>query len=101
VFVDFDGTLAPIVDDPAAARPHAQAVDVLAELADRWGVVAVVSGRPASFLAEHLAGSGSTEFLGLYGLERLTGRCPGVETHPSVEVWRAAVTLAANEAEAA
>ena len=101
MFVDFDGTLAPIVDDPASARPHVHAVDALGELADRWGVVAVVSGRPASFLAEHLAGARSTEFLGLYGLERISGRCPGVETHPSVEAWRSAVTLAADEAEAA
>jgi trehalose 6-phosphate phosphatase len=100
VFVDFDGTLAPIVDDPAAARPHVQAVDALGELADRWGVVAVVSGRPAGFLAEHLAGARNTEFLGLYGLERISGRCPGVETHPTVESWRSSVALAADEAEA-
>ena len=101
MFVDFDGTLAPIVTDPAAARPHPQAVDALGELADRWGVVAVVSGRPAAFLAEHLAGARSTEFLGLYGFERISGRCPGVETRPAVEAWRAAVTAAADEAEAA
>ncbi|HET7722531.1 MAG TPA: trehalose-phosphatase, partial [Acidimicrobiales bacterium] len=68
VFTDFDGTLAPIVEDPAAARPLPGVVDALAALAGRYGRVGVISGRPASFLAEHLGGRGV--FLsGLYGLE--------------------------------
>jgi trehalose 6-phosphate phosphatase len=68
VFSDFDGTLSPIVDDPAAARPLPGAADVLGRLADRFGVVAVVSGRPGAFLAEHLGRRGIT-LRGLYGLE--------------------------------
>jgi trehalose 6-phosphate phosphatase len=71
VFSDFDGTLAPIVDDPAEARPLAGVVDVLEALAGRYGIVGVVSGRPAAFLREHLGGRGL--FLsGLYGLELVT-----------------------------
>lgn len=100
VFVDFDGTLAPIVDDPAAARPHDDAVRVLGRLSHRWGVVAVVSGRPAGFLAEHLAGAGGTRFLGLYGLERASGDSPSVATHPDAAGWRDVVEAAAGEAEA-
>ncbi len=89
------------MDDPAGARPHDDAVAVLSALSGRWGVVAVVSGRPAGFLAEHLAGAGRTEFLGLYGLERATGGAPEVTTHPAGETWRAAVASAADEAESA
>jgi trehalose 6-phosphate phosphatase len=53
---DFDGTLAPIVDDPANARlPVAtwQSLDELAQLAD----VAVVSGRSCSSLSARLPAS--------------------------------------------
>lgn len=100
MFVDFDGTLAPIVDDPAAARPHDDAVSVLAGLAARWGTVAVISGRPAAFLVEHLAGAGRAELLGLYGLERATCASVDVTTHPGAERWRHAVTAAADDAEA-
>lgn len=68
LFLDFDGTLAPIVDDPAASRmPDAVGATVEA-LADRLGVVALVSGRPASFLAERAQVTGPRR-LGLYGLE--------------------------------
>lgn len=47
VGLDFDGTLSPIVDDPAAAHIHPDAHDVLVELANRVRAVAVVTGRPA------------------------------------------------------
>jgi trehalose 6-phosphate phosphatase len=99
VFVDFDGTLAPIVEDPAAARPHDQAVEVLGELAQRWGRVAVISGRPAGFLLEHLSGRGSTEFHGLYGMERAVSGAGAIETDPDAERWRGAVAAAAAAAE--
>lgn len=86
VITDFDGTLSPIVGDPASARPLAGVPDLLERLAGRFGVVAVVSGRPAGFLVEHLgrpAGGGASRvrLVGLYGMEeagpdgsiRLTG----------------------------
>jgi len=46
VACDYDGTLAPIVDDPAAAFPDARALDALRMLAARPNtIVAVISGR--------------------------------------------------------
>lgn len=47
VGLDFDGTLAPIVDDPAAAHIHPDAAEVLAALAQQVRAVAVITGRPA------------------------------------------------------
>ena len=47
VGLDFDGTLAPIVEDPAEAHIHPEAGAVLAALADQVRAVAVVTGRPA------------------------------------------------------
>jgi trehalose 6-phosphate phosphatase len=47
VGLDFDGTLAPIVDDPADARIHPEAASVLAGLADAVCAITVITGRPA------------------------------------------------------
>jgi trehalose 6-phosphate phosphatase len=71
LFVDYDGTLAPIVEDPAAAVPLPGSPELLARLADRFGLVAVVSGRPASFLVEVLGPPPGVALYGLYGLEEL------------------------------
>lgn len=81
---DFDGTLSAIVDDPAAAAPLHGVVELLEVLATRFGRVAVVSGRPRSFLAAHF---GTTiDLSGLYGLET---RIHGVDTdHPDASAWR-------------
>jgi len=70
---DYDGTLAPIVDDPAAAVPYPGAVQALARLAPRLGHVAVVTGRPVDVVwrlggLERVAG---LDVLGLYGEQRL------------------------------
>ena len=66
--LDFDGTLAPIVDDPAAARMSRGLPEILATLAGALAAVAVVSGRPAAFLGEHAAVDG-VRLLGVYGTE--------------------------------
>jgi trehalose 6-phosphate phosphatase len=58
---DYDGTLAPIVDDPAAAFPATGAVEALVRLASRVARVAVVTGRPA------------VEAVTLGGLDRVPG----------------------------
>ena len=47
VGLDFDGTLAPIVDDPADAHIHPDAASVLTELAEVVRAVTVITGRPA------------------------------------------------------
>ena len=67
IFSDFDGTLSPILQDPAAAEPLAGVSELLDELSRRYRIVAVVSGRPVAFLARHLPES--ILLAGLYGLE--------------------------------
>lgn len=94
VLCDFDGTLSPIVDDPASARPVDGAVDALADLARRYRTVAVVSGRPVSFLRSLLPAS--VELVGLYGLEWL--RDGELVDHPQAAPWRAVVHAAARAA---
>ena len=72
VGLDFDGTLAPIVADPDAARAHPDVPAVLVRLAGRGVRVAVVTGRPAATAVEYggLAGVDGLVVLGHYGLER-------------------------------
>ena len=91
--LDFDGTLSPIVDDPEAARPLQGIVELLEPLADRFAAVALVSGRPAAYLAEHAAAPG-VRYLGLYGLQEI--RDGRVWVDPRLEVARPAV-MAAHE----
>jgi trehalose 6-phosphate phosphatase len=98
VIVDFDGTLAPIVDDPPAATPLPEAAATLGRLARRFGRVAVVSGRPVAFLRERLPVEGLALF-GQYGVERFEGA--EVVTAPAAARWTEAVRRAAREAEAA
>jgi trehalose 6-phosphate phosphatase len=100
VFTDFDGTLAPIVEDPTSARPLSGVADALAALAGRYGRVGVISGRPASFLAEHLGGRGV--FLsGLYGLEFVEEGSGEVRAIEEAEPWREIVEAAAAAGDAA
>jgi trehalose 6-phosphate phosphatase len=94
VCLDFDGTIAPIVEDPAAARPLAGIVELLGPLADRYAAAALVSGRPATYLASHAAAPG-VRYLGMYGLEEIVeGR---VLVDPRLEAARPAVAAAARD----
>jgi trehalose 6-phosphate phosphatase len=84
VLSDFDGTLSPIVDDPATAVPVDGVVDTLSELARLYRRVAVVSGRPVAFLTKLLPRS--ITISGLYGLEGVSrGRR---RDHPQAGTWR-------------
>jgi trehalose 6-phosphate phosphatase len=47
VALDFDGTLAPIVADPAASRPAAGAIEALTALAGAGAQIAIITGRDA------------------------------------------------------
>ncbi len=114
IVTDFDGTLAPIVDDPSESRPLPGAVEVLHLLSHRYARVGVVSGRPAAFIAEHLRLGECEEFgqrdeagqcnglmvSGLYGLEKAEG--DQITPHPDAEGWREVVdeVVAAAEEEA-
>ncbi len=91
VLLDFDGTLAPIVEDPAAAVPLAGVAEVLAALQERYAVVAVISGRPVAHLQRYLPALRT--MAGLYGLERV--RDGQVELHPDVAPWRPVIEEAA------
>jgi trehalose 6-phosphate phosphatase len=93
VMVDFDGTLAPIVADPAAARAVPGAARTLGSLATSFGSVAVVSGRPGEFLARRLRSAGNAvRLFGLYGLEEVVGG--EVRMDPGVEAWLPIVAAA-------
>jgi trehalose 6-phosphate phosphatase len=90
--LDFDGTLSPVVDDPQAARPLQGVVELLEPLARRFAAVALISGRPAPYLAEHVAAPG-VRYLGLYGLQEMyEGQ---VRVDPRLEAARSAVDAAA------
>lgn len=95
--MDFDGVLAPIVADPAASRLPDATAATLATLAGRLDLVALVSGRPASFLAERAPLPG-VELWGLYGAEHW--RDGSVHVLPDVEAWRATVHTARDRLEA-
>jgi len=73
--LDFDGTLAPIVPDPDAARAHPAVPGVLSRLAGHGVRVAVVTGRPAAKAVEYagIADVDGLVVLGHYGLERWEG----------------------------
>jgi trehalose-phosphatase len=70
VLCDIDGTLAPIVDDPEAARVPDGTCAVLRELARRYLLVGCVSGRRAS-TARRLVGLDELAYAGNHGLELL------------------------------
>ena len=82
VGLDFDGTLAPIVEDPSSAHIHPDADQVLVDLAMQVRAVAVITGRPArqaldlgglESVGNAIGDAGKELFvLGQYGNERWT-----------------------------
>ncbi len=87
LFVDFDGTLSAIVEDPASAVPVADVTGTLEELAQVLGRVAVLTGRPLDFLDGVF--EPAVDIIALYGLEaRLAGRRAD---HPQSGTWREVV----------
>jgi trehalose 6-phosphate phosphatase len=101
VVVDFDGTLAPIVADPAAARLPQEAAPVLTALARRVAVVAILTGRPVGHVldagvaavAESIAAdAGRILVLGQYGAEQWSsdlGTTATAATPPGLAAYRA------------
>jgi trehalose 6-phosphate phosphatase len=70
ILSDVDGTLAPIVTDPAAAVVPAEARVVLRELARRYLLVACITGRRATE-ARRMVGLDELTYAGNHGLELL------------------------------
>jgi len=95
VLVDFDGTLSAIVDEPSAARPLEAVPDLLDRLSRRFGLMAVVSGRPVAFLEGVLPAT--IRLSGLYGLEQ--SHLGHRRDDPSAGAWREVVAdvVAASE----
>jgi trehalose 6-phosphate phosphatase len=75
ILTDVDGTLAPIVPRPEQAAVPPRASELLAELSERYGLVACVSGRQAEE-ARQLVGVDGIAYAGNHGLELLL---PGEE----------------------
>jgi len=98
LFLDFDGTLTPIVADPDAARLDAEADRVLLALAEAPHLdVAIVSGRTLDDLRERMPRAGLT-LVGNHGLE-LEG--PGMHwRHPQIEEWTDSLSRAATRLDA-
>jgi len=73
LFLDYDGTLRGFVDVPDHAVPDIDLPRLIRDLADFGNVkIAVVSGRPSTFLEQHLGGLGAT-LVGEHGYRWLDG----------------------------
>ena len=70
VLMDIDGTLAPIVDRPEDAAVPAEATEALRRLADRFALVACVTGRRA-LQAREMVGVRELVYAGNQGFEIL------------------------------
>ncbi|MGC8480577.1 MAG: trehalose-phosphatase [Acidimicrobiales bacterium] len=75
--LDFDGTLAEIVPDPTEAEIAPPSITAVRRLLDRGIVVGIVSGRPMSFLLDHLPEDlvPRLRIAGSYGVEK---KLPGL-----------------------
>ena len=100
-FFDFDGTLAPIQNDPESVEPVPGAVAALTSLAAEAGLVAVVSARPVSFLGSRLGGVPKVSLHGLYGLEYSSDGGRTVVTAPEAEPYAPVIARVVAEARAA
>lgn len=95
--LDFDGTLSPVVADPAAAVMVPEAAEVLALLTSIYPTVCVVSGRRAQDVAARVGVEGIS-YYGLYGAEVLADGT--LDQHPDADQWRGMASRCARDAEA-
>lgn len=92
---DLDGTLSPIVDDPAAAQLVPGVPELLRELARALTVVAVVSGRSARDARSILgAAAGELLIVGNHGLEWLVPGSDAPEAPADTQRLRASLLAA-------
>jgi len=83
IFSDLDGTLAPIVADPASASVPAETIEVLEALAERYPLVACVTGRRA-LEARGMVGLDTIVYAGNHGLELLEPRAAEPRPAPAL-----------------
>ena len=96
IALDYDGTLAPIVERPEDARPAPGVVAALERCAKVFRAVAIITGRPA-FGPVALAGLGHVDGLtviGHYGAERWTREHGLVRPRPHPGLAEARARLA-------
>ena len=87
ILLDIDGTLAPIVPDPADSRVPDETRAELRRLAARYGLVGVLTGREADD-ARRIVGVDELEVIGEHGLELA----------PDAAEWRGALDRVAERA---
>jgi len=109
VFLDLDGTLAPIVARPGDARVVDGAAEVLESLARRMRAVVIVTGRPAA-QALSMIRAAKVRYEGIYGSESSGKTLPSdvaekvrqvVAIEPSAWVEDKDITLAVHFRQAA
>jgi trehalose 6-phosphate phosphatase len=91
VALDFDGTLAPIVSDPGAARPTDGAIEVMRHLAAAGAQLAVITGRSVDTVLElgRLDAVPGLIIEGSYGAERWqAGQVSTPDTPASIDSLR-------------
>ena len=90
IFLDIDGTLAPIVDRPDESQVSQGTSRLLGILGRRYGCVACVSGRAATE-ARRLVGVGSIAYAGTHGAELLEPGAAHPTIPPDFAKWRETV----------
>lgn len=87
ILLDVDGTLAPIVRNASEAHVPEATRGLLIEIAGCYGVVACVSGRPAS-VARGIVGIGSIAYVGNHGCELLAPGATDSVLDPLIAEWQ-------------
>ena len=86
ILLDIDGTLSPIVDQPSEAHVSERTRQLLIKISRRYGVVACVSGRPASE-ARAMVAIGTISYLGSHGAELLRAGWTTPVLDPRLREW--------------
>lgn len=86
VLLDIDGTLAPIAANATDARVPDATRATLAQLVERFALVACVSGRQA-IEARRIVGLDQLDYLGNHGLESLSPGAAAPETLAAAAAW--------------
>lgn len=80
---DYDGTLAPIVNDPDRARMRERTRELLGRVGHAYPCV-IISGRAQEDVQQRVSGTGVFEVIGNHGLEP---RCPRESDAAHVRTW--------------